>query len=65
VLSPKQITDVITESSGLKLVKEGTMETKEEGMKDGYWEVDYTLRKRGADLGRFIEGKVPEAESRD
>jgi SAM-dependent methyltransferase len=62
VLSPKQITDAITEGSGLKLVKEVTMETKEEGMKDGYWEVDYTLRKRGADLGRFIEGKVPEAE---
>ncbi|KAE9378646.1 hypothetical protein N431DRAFT_396438 [Stipitochalara longipes BDJ] len=62
VLSPKQIRDAILGNSELRVVREGTMETMEKGMKDGYWEVDYTLRKRGADLGRFVEGKVPEAE---
>jgi len=61
VLSPAQITSAVTEHSSLKLEKEEVMETNE-GMKDAYWEVDYTLRKREKDLERFVDGKVPEAE---
>ncbi|PMD37064.1 hypothetical protein L207DRAFT_515488 [Hyaloscypha variabilis F] len=61
VLSPAQISSAITQNSPLKLVKEAYLQTNQ-GMQDGFWEVDYTLRKREKDLERFVNGKVEDRE---
>lgn len=62
VLSPTQITEIVTgNDSGLLLVREEVKETTE-GMKDGFWEVGYTLRKREADMQRLVDTGVAAAE---
>jgi SAM-dependent methyltransferase len=61
VLSPAQISKLVTARSELALLREGFKETND-GMKDGFWEVGYTLRKRAADMKRLEETGVSESE---
>jgi hypothetical protein len=61
VLSPAQLKAIVTSNSELRLLREKIGET-EELMMDGYWEVDYTLRKREIDVKRLVDQGVGEAE---
>jgi SAM-dependent methyltransferase len=63
VLSPSQLKDIVTSNSALKLtlLREKIGET-EELMMDGYWEVDYTLRRREVDVQRLVDQGVGVSE---
>jgi SAM-dependent methyltransferase len=61
VLSPSQLKSITTSNSELRLLREKTGET-EQLMMDGYWEVDYTLRKREIHVKRLVDQGVGEAE---
>jgi hypothetical protein len=61
VLSPAQIRSV-TESSGVFKLSAQETRAANEGLRDGYWEVSDTLRKREQVLGSLKEQGVPEKE---